>query len=85
MNVSELVPFRSRPGFTITQKALLGGAIALVAAPAIRLLATNLRRRFLEQPGKAQSEAAIDKTLKDTFPASDPPASRFFDIPSNRQ
>lgn len=87
MNVSELLPFRSRrPRFTTSQKAALGGAIALVAAPAIRLLATNLRRRRAasDQP-KAKSEAAIDKTLKDTYPASDPPASRYFDIPANRQ
>lgn len=26
-----------------------------------------------------------DKTLKDTFPASDPPASQYFDIPVNRR
>ena len=88
MNVTELLPFRSRrPRFSTAQKAALGGAIALVAAPAIRFVATNLRRRLAagDQPVKAKSEAAIDKTLKDTYPASDPPASRYFDIPANRQ
>ena len=32
-----------------------------------------------------QTDATLDKTLKDSFPASDPPASQFFDIPVNRQ
>lgn len=86
MNVSELLAFRSRrPRFTTAQKAALGGALALVAAPAIHLVAANLRRWRTDRPVKAKSEAAIDKTLKDTFPASDPPASRYFDIPANRQ
>ncbi|MET0986271.1 MAG: hypothetical protein ABW034_12780 [Steroidobacteraceae bacterium] len=86
MNVTELLPFRSRrPRFSTAQMAALGGAIALVAAPAIRIVASNLRRRLADQPLKAKSEAAIDKTLKDTYPASDPPASRYFDIPANRQ
>jgi hypothetical protein len=30
-------------------------------------------------------EKIRDKTLKDSFPASDPPASQYFDIPINRQ
>lgn len=86
MNVSELLPFRSRrPTFTTAQKAALSGAIALVAAPAIRLVAASLRRRLVDQPAKVKSEAAIDKTIKDSYPASDPPASRYFDIPANRQ
>jgi hypothetical protein len=32
-----------------------------------------------------QGEKVHDKTLKDSFPASDPPASQYFDIPVNRQ
>ena len=32
-----------------------------------------------------QTDAVHDKSLKDSFPASDPPASQFFDIPVNRQ
>lgn len=87
MNVSELLPFRARRrGMTTAQKAALGGAIALVAAPAIRILAANLRKRRLNgDQARAESEAAIDKGLKDTYPASDPPASHYFDIPVNRQ
>jgi hypothetical protein len=34
---------------------------------------------------KGRVESVHDKTLKDSFPASDPPASQFFDIPVNRQ
>jgi hypothetical protein len=87
MNVSELMPFRSRRGLSRAQKVALGSAIALVAGPAVRMIASNLRSRFVawERPAKVKSEAAIDKTLKDTYPASDPPASRYFDIPTNRQ
>ncbi len=60
--------------------ALLG-AIALIAAPAIT---TMLRRRRSSQEHEA-GEPAVDKTLKDSYPASDPPASRYFDIPENRR
>jgi hypothetical protein len=59
--------------------ALLG-AMALIAAPAI----VSFARRWKQQQNVAQSEPAVDKTLKDSFPASDPPASRYFDIPENR-
>ena len=30
-------------------------------------------------------EASVDESLKDTFPASDAPAGRYVDIPSNRR
>ena len=56
------------------------GAIALIAAPAIMSFA----RRWREKQSSAKTEPAIDKTLKDSFPASDPPASRYFEIPENR-
>jgi hypothetical protein len=59
--------------------ALLG-AIALIATPALMSFA----RRWRAKQDAAQREPAIDKTLTDTFPASDPPASRYFDIPENR-
>jgi hypothetical protein len=84
MNVSELLPFKPRRrGLSAAQKAALGGAIALVAAPAIKVISQSLRERWLRPQTK--TEAAVDKTLKDTYPASDPPASRYFDIPVNRQ
>jgi hypothetical protein len=56
------------------------GAIALIATPAIMSFA----RRWRTKQNTAMTEPAIDKTLKDTYPASDPPASRYFDIPENR-
>lgn len=57
------------------------GAVALIATPA---LASWRRRRKHPQP-ESLSEPAIDKSLEDTYPASDPPAPRYFDIPENRR
>lgn len=70
-----------RRGFDGVQVLALVGAAALIAAPAIQAFS---RRWRLRHP-LASSEPAIDKTLKDTYPASDPPASRYFDIPENRR
>jgi hypothetical protein len=42
-------------------------------------------RRFRWSRGADRhTDEMRDKTLKDTYPASDPPASQFFDIPANR-
>jgi hypothetical protein len=60
--------------------ALVGG-LALIALPALKRLG---RRWTIEHP-EAKREPAIDKSLNDTYPASDPPASRYFDIPVNRR
>jgi hypothetical protein len=57
------------------------GAVALIAAPALK----SMSRRWRTAHPVARTEPAIDKSLKDTYPASDPPASRYFDIPENRQ
>lgn len=62
----------------------LVGAVALIAAPLITTFARRWRSQQLEARNAAQTEPQIDKTLKDTYPASDPPASRYFDIPENR-
>lgn len=59
----------------------IAGAVALIAVPAIR----KLGRRWTITHPRAQKEPAIDKSLQDTYPASDPPASRYFDIPVNRR
>lgn len=80
-----LMPGRSRKGMSTAQRAVLGGALALVAAPAIRVIASALRSRLVNRSEAQRHDAAIDKTLKDTFPASDPPSSNYFDIPVNRQ
>ena len=60
---------------------VLAGAVALIAMPAIK----RLSRRWNITHPQAGKEPAIDKSLKDTYPASDPPASRYFDIPVNRR
>jgi NAD(P)-dependent dehydrogenase (short-subunit alcohol dehydrogenase family) len=68
-------------GFDFVQTVFLFGAIALIAAPVVK----GVLRRWRVKHPVALGEPAIDKSLKDTFPASDPPASRYFDIPENRR
>jgi hypothetical protein len=70
-----------RTTLDVLQTVALLSAVALIAAPACKSIA---RRWRLKNP-IARSESAIDKQLKDTYPASDPPASRYFDIPVNRR
>jgi hypothetical protein len=57
------------------------GATVLIAWPAIRGIARHWRIRH----PLAGSDSAVDESLKHTFPASDPPASRYVDIPDNRR
>ncbi len=71
----------TRPTFAVLETVALLSAVALIAVPAYRGIA---RRWRLRHP-LARSEPAIDEQLKDTYPASDPPASRYFDIPVNRR
>jgi hypothetical protein len=68
-------------GRILLENLALIGAFALLAAPAWCAIA---RRRRVKYP-KAMRERAVDEALKGTFPASDPPASRYVDIPSNRR
>ena len=70
-----------RSAFDMLETMALLSAVVLIATPACRGIA---RRWRLRHP-LAGSEPAIDKQLKDTYPASDPPASRYFDIPINRR
>ena len=72
---------RTRRGLDGLQTLALLGALALIAAPAYK----SISRRWRLRHPQALSEPSIDKTLKDTYPASDPPASRYFDIPENRK
>jgi hypothetical protein len=67
--------------FDLLETVALLSAAVLIAAPACRGIA---RRWRLKNP-IARSERSIDRQLKDTYPASDPPASRYFDIPVNRR
>jgi hypothetical protein len=76
LNARPATSYRS----TIEALVLLGAA-ALVAAPAAR----GIYRRWRVRHPQAKKENAIDDQLMDTFPASDPPAQRYVDIPVNRR
>ena len=65
----------------LTRSLLFVGALGLIATPLIK----SLRERWAVQKTTARSESVADKTLKDSFPPSAPPASQYFDIPANRQ
>jgi hypothetical protein len=71
----------NRPGVKLIGALALAGAVALIAVPAIK----RLSRRWTITHPQAQKEPAIDESLQETYPASDPPASRYFDIPVNRR
>ena len=70
-----------RSTLEVLETVALLSAVALIAVPAYR----GIARRWRVRHPLARSESAIDKQLKDTYPASDPPASRYFDIPVNRR
>ena len=71
----------NRSGVKLIGALALAGAVALIAVAALK----SLSRRWTLTPPPAPNEPAIDKSLQDTYPASDPPASRYFDIPVNRR
>jgi len=68
---------RSRDG--LLETLLLVGALGLIVTPAVK----GIARRWRVRNPRARSESAIDESLEETFPASDPPATRYFDIPDN--
>jgi hypothetical protein len=70
----------ARSSFDVLETVALLSAAVLIAAPACRGIARRWRRKH----AIARTELAIDEQLKETYPASDPPASRYFDIPVNR-
>ena len=72
---------RRRSALDTVKSVLLLGALALIAMPAIK----GIARRYRVQHPTAADELEVDKSLKDTFPASDPPAHRYVDIPINRR
>jgi len=77
---NDYVP-RRRSIFDAVESVLLIGALALIAMPAIK----GIARRYRIRNPIAADEASVDESLKETFPASDAPASRYVDIPSNRR
>jgi hypothetical protein len=69
-----------RRGVAIERAALVSAAL-LLALPVCRGIAQRWRIRH----PRAEREPAIDRALEDTYPASDPPAPRYVDIPINRR
>jgi hypothetical protein len=59
-------------------------ATAIVAALVLPTFVVLAGRRAKQREFE-RTDSRLDKTLKDTFPASDPPAPHFVDIPVNRQ
>lgn len=74
-------PVRGRSAMGAVESVLLLGALALIATPAIK----GIARRYRVRNPAAAREDGVDKSLKDTYPASDPPAQRYVDIPINRR
>ena len=74
-------PRRRRSALDTIESVLLLGALALIAMPAIK----GIARRYGVQHPAAAHEPEVDESLKETFPASDPPAARYVDIPVNRR
>ncbi|WP_129775800.1 hypothetical protein [Peristeroidobacter soli] len=72
---------RRSAAFDAAESILLLGALALIAMPAIK----GIARRYRVRNPIAADEAMVDESLKETFPASDAPASRYVDIPVNRR
>ena len=75
------VPTRGRSTLDTLESILLLGALALIATPAIK----GIARRYRVRRPLAAGEQKIDQALDDTYPASDPPAARYVDIPVNRR
>jgi hypothetical protein len=67
--------------FDALETLALVGALGLIASPALK----GILYRWRVRHPLATSDAAVDESLDDTFPASDPPAGRFVDIPENRK
>jgi hypothetical protein len=72
---------RRSSALNVVEKVALLGALGLILTPAVKGIGSRWR---IKRP-TAMKEPAVDDSIKDTFPASDPPASRYFDIPVNRR
>jgi hypothetical protein len=68
-------------GFRKLETVALIGAAVLITMPAWR----GIARRYRLRHPRAATEPMIDESLEYTYPASDPPATRIFSIPSNRR
>ena len=65
---------------TLETIAMIGAAV-LITMPAWR----GIARRYRLRNPRAATEPKIDESLEYTYPASDPPSSRYFCIPENRR
>jgi hypothetical protein len=72
---------RRTAALDLAEKVALLGALGLILSPAFK----GISSRWKKKRPVALKENAVDDSIKDTFPASDPPASRYFDIPVNRR
>ncbi|MGH8178851.1 MAG: hypothetical protein ACREV5_21540 [Steroidobacter sp.] len=81
MHSTQFIEDRSHRRAIAVERAVLIGAAVLISLPAVR----GIARRWRVHHPKAECEPAIDEALKDTYPASDPPAQRYVDIPVNRR
>jgi hypothetical protein len=72
---------RRSAALDFVEKVALLGALGLIVSPAVR----GIRSRWRKKCPSALKERAVDDSIQDTFPASDPPAGRYFDIPVNRR
>jgi hypothetical protein len=63
--------------FWNSRRVLIGTVLVAGAAAALCVARSARRRRH--------SESLLDDTLRDSFPASDPPATQDFGIPANRR
>lgn len=72
---------RRRSALDTIESVLLLGALALIAMPAVK----GIARRYRIHHPAAANEPEVDESLKETFPASDPPSQRYVDIPVNRR
>lgn len=78
---NDYVPKRRRSLFDAVESIVLLGALALIAMPAVK----GIARRYRVRNPVAACEDQVDESLKETYPASDPPAQRYVDIPVNRR
>jgi hypothetical protein len=66
-------------------QAMPPAILIAAAAVSIGVFMSRLRRRALQRRCTIETEQCRDNALDHTFPASDPPATQYFDIPVNRR
>lgn len=80
-DLDDYPPRRRGSALGAVESILLLGALALIAMPAVK----GIARRYRVRNPIARDEESVDESLKETYPASDPPAQRYVDIPVNRR